>query len=173
MTIYDDQNFIDHTKPRKSPEEVVRERFACMREQTMKALQESTLPEWAKQIECLRVDRTADDSWLFQWEKGSPCTLLDFYDNGVVVALGPDPTDELPERESYAELTLDDREWLLEFARTGWNGVKERQIREDPSIKTWKCEARGHLTHSVLCPDVCRECKQQDGSIWLSMFERL
>lgn len=167
MTIYDDINFTDHSKPRKTPEEVVRERFTLMRQQTLKRLQESTLPEWIKQIKCVRVDRTSDDSWLFQWGTG-PCKLVDVYDSGTIVVIGEDPSPEIPDREAFCELQISDpdtQQWIEEFIRTGWRGVALRNQK-------WECKARRHNVTGP-CPDVCPECKRENPALWLSMFNRI
>lgn len=39
-------------------------------------------------------------------------------------------------------------------------------------MRKWKCR-QGHITLANLRPDVCRECKKEDGSLWISWFKEI
>lgn len=76
----------------------------------------AALPEWVRKLNPDRIHSTGDDSILLEWFEKQ--IALDFYPDGDVVALAPDPV--YPEKTAYCTVNIEDQVWIEIFARIGW-----------------------------------------------------
>lgn len=77
------------------------------------------IPLWMYELNPEAIHCSGDGSVVCCWT--SRGIVLDVYYDGTVVAVGPDPSMELPERRAFCEVRLRDRPWLEAFVRHGWN----------------------------------------------------
>lgn len=76
------------------------------------------LPEWIRALNPDKISRTEDDSWILEWNTPDE-RIIDVYDSGTVVTMARDSADF--DTRSFCEVSIDDREWIENFARNGWN----------------------------------------------------